>query len=143
MDKNEQLLAMHSTVVETACASEAKRQSVSVTSAGLISAGVAVFAADKGFPFILLIIPLLIISSIWFVTVRFYQQLAKAKWEVIHEIEQSLPYQPFKREWELYKNTKGPFTFGPSKLEQIIPAAIFIFSFFYGAVWIVQKLSCP
>lgn len=139
----EHLLALHATVVETACASETKRQSVSVASAGLISAGVAIFAADKGFSFAYLIVPLLIVSSIWFVTVRFYQQLANAKWKVIHEIEGHLPYQPFKREWELYKGNKGPFTFGPSTLEQVIPALIFSATAVYGLVWVIRRICAP
>lgn len=139
MDDHEQLIALHATVVETACASESKRQSVSVASAGLVSAGVAIFASDRSFSFAYLTVPLLIISSIWFVTVRFYQHLASAKWKVIHEIEESLTYAPFKREWELYKATKGPFTFGPSTLEQIIPALIFLATTSYGVVWLVRK----
>ena len=136
----EQLLALHATVVDTACASETKRQSVSVASAGLISAGVAIFASDRGFSFAYLTVPLLIVSSIWFVTVRFYQQLANAKWKVIHEIEGHLVYQPFKREWELYKKNKGAFTFGPSALEQVIPALIFIATAIYGLAWVFHRL---
>jgi hypothetical protein len=140
MDDREQLLALHATMVETACGSETKRQGVSIASAGLISAGVAIFAADTGFSFAYLIIPLLIISSIWFVTVRFYQQLAKFKWMVIHEIEKGLIYQPFTREWELYKMKKGAFTFGPSTLEQLIPAIIFVATFTYGFIWLLSQI---
>lgn len=132
----DQLLALHATLVSTACASETKRQSVSVTSTALISAGIAIFAADKGFTFAFLVVPFLIISSIWFVTVRFYQELARAKWDVVHEIEKGLVFAPFTTEWKCYKRIKRPFTFGPSTLEQIIPALIFIFSFGYGAIWL-------
>lgn len=137
-----QLLALHATLVETACASETKRQSVSVTSTALISAGIAIFAADKNFSFAYLIVPFLIVSSIWFVTVRFYQELARAKWDVIHDIEKSLAYAPFTKEWECFKKIKRPFTFGPSTLEQIIPALIFVFSLVYGIVWVGKKLMC-
>lgn len=136
MAEEDQLLSMHSTLVETACASETKRQGVSVTSAGLISAGAAWVASDRDFVLPYLIIPVMIISSIWFVTVRYYQQLAKAKWDVIHEIEERLCFQPFKREWQLYKNRKKPFTFGPSTLEQVVPALLFVSSLAYGLVWL-------
>jgi len=135
-----ELVSLHATLVETACASETKRQSISITSAGLISAGVAIFASDQEFPFIYLTAPLLIISSIWFVTVRFYQQLASAKWQVIHEIEDNLIFKPFKREWEIYNKEKGYFTFGPSTLEQIIPALIFISTLIYCFIWIKKEL---
>jgi hypothetical protein len=72
--------------------------------------------------------------------VRYYQQLARAKWDVIHDIEEKLIYAPFKREWECYKRIKGPFTFGPSTLEQIIPAIIFLSSFLFGVAWLAQTL---
>jgi hypothetical protein len=138
MAKIDQLVAIHATVVETACASEAKRQSVSVTSAGLISAGAALAATNKDFVLIYMVIPVLIISAIWFVTVRFYKQLANAKWAVVHEIERELPCAPFTREWELYKAGKAHFTFGPSTLEQVVPALIFIASAIYGAIWLLH-----
>lgn len=134
-DEKAQLLALHSTLVDTACASETKRQSISVASAGLISAGVAIFASDKGFSFAYLCVPLLIISSIWFITVRFYQNLAVAKWKVILEIEDKLYFQPFKREWELYKSEKHSLSFGPSTLEQIVPAFIFVGTLIYTIAW--------
>lgn len=137
MGETDQLISLHATLVETACASESKRQSISVASTGLISAGVAIFAADQGFSFIYLSTPLLIIASIWFITVRFYQQLAKAKWEVVQEIERSLPYQPFTREWALFKKARGPLAFGPSTIEQIIPALIFIATATYIVLWLV------
>jgi hypothetical protein len=136
--RSDELIALHSTLVETACASETKRQSVSVTSAALISAAAAWLASDRDFVFIYLVLPLMILTSIWFVTVRYYQQLAKAKWTVIHEIETQLSHAPFTREWELYKARKGRFTFGPSTLEQIVPASIFVASAIYGVAWLLS-----
>lgn len=140
MDKTEQLLTMHTILVETACASETKRQSVSVSSAALISAGAAWVASDENLVRSYLILPLMIVSSIWFVTVRYYQQLAKAKWEVIGEIEDSLTFQPFKREWQLYKTRKHPLTFGPSTLEQVIPGLILCASTVYGLGWLIAAV---
>ena len=82
----------------------------------------------------------MIVSAIWFVTVRYYQQLAKAKWTVIHEIEDELAFQPFKREWHLYKKCKQRFTFGPSALEQVVPALIFFASAIYGVIWCLGSI---
>lgn len=140
MDKDSQAIALHGKLVDTACASEAKRQSVSISSAALISAGAAWIASDRDFISVYLVFPLMVVSSIWFVTVRYYQQLAKAKWDVIHEIEDSLAYQPFKREWQIYKAQKRPFTFGPSMLEQIIPALIFCGALAHGTIWAISKI---
>jgi len=140
MAKVDQLVEIHATLVETACASETKRQSVSVTSAGLISAGAALAATNKHFVLVYMVIPVMVVSAIWFVTVRYYKQLANAKWTVVHEIEAQLPYAPFKREWELYKARKAPFTFGPSTLEQIVPCLIFLGSAAYGFAWLFSAL---
>jgi hypothetical protein len=57
--------------------------------------------------------------------------LAKAKWEVIQEIEEKLDFAPFTKEWDIYYSRKDAFTFGPSTLEQIIPGAIFIATLIY------------
>jgi hypothetical protein len=135
-----QLVSLHATVVNTACASETKRQSVSVTSAALISAGAALAATNKHFELAYMLIPVMIVSAIWFVTVRFYKQLANAKWKVVHEIEVKLPYAPFTREWQLYKTQKHRFTFGPSTLEQVIPALIFCSAALYGLALLISFL---
>lgn len=132
MDETSQLVALHSTVVDTASAAESRRQNISVVSASLISGGLAFLGFDSPLGLEHLVVPLLIISSIWFVSVRFYSKLAKAKWEVIHEIENSLAYRPFTREWELFDQQNPSFKIGPSDLEQIIPALIFLVSAGYG-----------
>lgn len=140
MDKLSQAIALHGKLVDTACASETKRQSVSVTSAALISAGAGWVGSDRDFVLTFLILPLMTVSAIWFVTVRYYQQLAKAKWAVIHEIENELQFQPFKREWQLYQERKQRFTFGPSTVEQVVPALIFLAAAFYGLTWLIRVL---
>jgi hypothetical protein len=140
MAKVDQLVDIHATVVETACSSETKRQSVSITSEAIISAVAAVAATDKDFAFIYMTLPLMIVSAIWFVTVRYYKQLANAKWAVVHEIEAELPFAPFKREWDLYKTQKGWLTFGPSTLEQVIPALIFCAAAAYALVWFISRV---
>lgn len=37
---------------------------------------------------------------IWFISVRSYRLLNSGKFRVIHEMEQQLPFAPFKNEWE-------------------------------------------
>ena len=138
MDRESQLLSLHSTMVSTACASETRRQGVSVASAGLISGAGALFATGHTTSLIYLTVPLLIVSSIWFVTVRFYQQLAKWKWKVVEEIEVELAAKPFTREWELFKKCRGPLAFGPSTLEQVIPALVFMGTVIYILIYVMR-----
>jgi hypothetical protein len=70
--------------------------------------------------------------------VRFYQQIAYAKWKVVCEIEKELSISPFTDEWNIYRNEKRFFTFGPSNLEQVIPGSIFITTFLYSLYWLVE-----
>ena len=77
MDKHSQAVALHGKLVDTACASETKRQNVSVTSAALISAGAAWVASDKDFVLAYLILPLMIVSAIWFVPFDIISNLPK------------------------------------------------------------------
>ena len=141
MARADQLLKLHETMVSTACASETRRQNVSVASTGLISAGIAVFASSKNFDFIYLSLPFLVISAIWFVTVRFYQQLARWKWKVVQEIEEELCFQPFTREWALFRECRGILAFGPSTLEQFIPALVFLATLGYVVVYVI-RIQC-
>lgn len=46
------------------------------------------------------------ICIIWLFFIRNYKQLNEAKFSIINEIENLLPQQPFKKEWEILKNNK-------------------------------------
>lgn len=115
------LLHLHSTMVDTITAAENRRQNYSTLSFGLISAGFALFGSDIDIDKIFISVPVLAISITWLVTVRFFAKLAKAKWDVVDEIEEELNVQPFRREWELFRASKSKLDIGPAKLEQFTP----------------------
>lgn len=42
----------------------------------------------------------ILLSLLWFLTLRSYRQLSKSKWEVVNAMEEHLPSQPFTKEWQ-------------------------------------------
>lgn len=42
-----------------------------------------------------------VLSLTWWALLRYYRRLAKAKWDVINDMETELPAQPFMQEWSL------------------------------------------
>jgi len=67
----------------------------------------------------------LLICCVWYVSIRSYRQLNSAKFEVIHEIEQQLPFACFVREWSILgrgKDTKKYLQL--SRTEQYVPVLL-------------------
>ncbi len=82
----------------------------------------------------------LIISYMWHRAIRSYKELNDAKFKVIHEMEKSLPFQPYEKEWRALgfgtdKNVYLPFT----GIEKWVPW-IFAFIFFISAALSVIRL---
>lgn len=63
----------------------------------------------------------IIISIVWFITIKSHSDLNSAKFKVINEIEEYLPIEPYKKEWVIIRNNKKYKTL--SKIEQKIPIA--------------------
>jgi len=50
-----------------------------------------------------------IFSLVWWLLLRYYRRLSKAKWDVINVIEERLPASPFTDEWKgMYPDEKLP-----------------------------------
>jgi uncharacterized membrane protein YedE/YeeE len=45
-------------------------------------------------------------NVIWFLAIRAHKALNSAKFKILHEMEDSLPYQPFQMEWKVLKSRK-------------------------------------
>jgi hypothetical protein len=48
------------------------------------------------------------LSLTWWLLIRYYRRLNKAKFEVIHDIETRLPEQPFTAEWASLRPSEDP-----------------------------------
>jgi hypothetical protein len=64
---------------------------------------------------------------LWIINIRSYKQLNSGKFKVISEIEDQLPFQPFKREWEILgggKDRKRYFRL--TRIETYVPLLLLI-----------------
>lgn len=66
------------------------------------------------------------LCCIWNLNIRSYKQLNSLKFRVIHEMEGSLPFSCYKREWEVL-NDKGPRGYlRLSEVERYVPFVMMV-----------------
>ncbi len=127
MDDLEVRSSIYSVYVEAISATEARRQSVSTFSIGAISILFGTMGAANSFDELYFLIPILAISALWLAKLNFFAKLAKAKWDVVIDLEKKLPVSPFSDEWMLIKSKRSDFLYiGPSKLERAYPIMIIV-----------------
>jgi len=71
---------------------------------------------------------------VWYLHIQSYRQLSEAKFEVIHELEQKLPFPCYDREWEVLEKRRGERYFQLTRIEKIVPLILslpFIFLLLY------------
>ncbi|MHA1195166.1 MAG: RipA family octameric membrane protein [Promethearchaeota archaeon] len=95
------------------------------------------------FNFFLLLIGMISVSlSItWFFNIRSYEQLNSVKFDIIHNMEKELPYQCYKKEWDLIKGEEGDKKkkyLRVTKIEQSVP---FIFIILYTSLLIYSIIN--
>ena len=82
-----------------------------------------------------------IVASItWWLLLRSYRQLNKAKFEVIQTIEKQLPAAPYTDEWNILDGKDGPLKERYAALgliEQIVPV-IFLFISAIALIWDIK-----
>lgn len=129
-DKTE-LIELYKIVVNTITANEQRRQQGNAVYLSMVAAGMAAIGGIKNFDPVYLALPALPISLIWFASVRYFRQLARAKFRVIGEIEKNFSIRPFELEWQHFKsstdgNLRLPkwlrLRFGLTHLEMCVPA---------------------
>jgi len=85
----------------------------------------------------------LILGTLWYVTINSYRQLNSAKFKLIHEMEQYLPFPCYKREWGiLRKEGKGKKYLQITHVEKFIPfilALPYFLLFIYSLVILISK----
>lgn len=67
----------------------------------------------------------LLLCIIWFINILSYRQLNSGKFKVIHEMEQSLPYACYDREWVILGKGKDVKKYLPlTHIEQYVPTLL-------------------
>ena len=82
----------------------------------------------------------ILVSLIWHRLIRSYKDMNSGKFKVIHEMEQMLGYQPYKREWEKLGEGKQKKLYLPfTKIELYVPL-VFGFSYvIFILIYVFQK----
>jgi hypothetical protein len=76
----------------------------------------------------------LLVCVVWYWNIASYKTLNSAKWEVINDLEQSLPAQPFQSEWSRLAPGGGARKHTPfHKVERLVPVI-------FGVVHITQAV---
>lgn len=83
--------------------------------ASFFGSGLAVIASILG----------IIIAFLWWITIVYYRTLNRAKFDIIHKLENKLPDKVFKEEWETFKKKK---VIEATSIEEYLPI---IFSIWY------------
>ncbi len=64
----------------------------------------------------------ILLCIVWYFNIQAYKQLNTGKFEVIHEMENMLPYSPYKREWEILKKGQDKSVYFPlTHIEKYLP----------------------
>ncbi len=108
----------------------------------IVSALVAVFAfkdrplADIDITVLLTIcVAGCLVSCLWFFSLTFFRSLFRAKLEVLEEMEETLPFQTFKREFESMKKSGNASWLW---IERLVPA---VFALFFLSLLVARLLS--
>ena len=106
----------------------------------ILMSGTGFLIATNGEYWLILLSLIGIMSSfLWVTTIKSYKQLNSGKFKVIHEIEKSLPYALFKKEWaylgegECHKKYK--------KLTVVETGIPYIFMILYTLLILIQIIS--
>src|SRR5262249_10171139 len=108
-DQQKLVFEQYKLAVEMAAGISARRQAANSFFIGLVSGfGILNSLLDKPKADLraLLILPICL-CVVWWLTLYSYRRINKAKWEVIYELEEKLPKQPFTREDHLLNLQHG------------------------------------
>lgn len=72
----------------------------------------------------------------WYFNIQSYSQLNSGKFQIIHEMEEKLPFQCYMKEWELLgRGENGRQYLQLTRIEKIVPLLLilpFIFALWFG-----------
>lgn len=115
MDTDAQRLEIYKLAVEMADRVSARRATANsffVTVNGALAAVVGLAGwstkSSSAFGLVVTAVAGITLSVTWWLLLRYYRRLNKAKFEVINEIETRLPEQPFTVEWAALKPQEDP-----------------------------------
>ena len=140
MSDIKEILELYSVYVQTITANEQRRLQISVFYTSLITGWLALIGIIDSLKVFYITIPIFGISIVWFLSIRYFRALAKAKFSVIKELEKHFFIQPFAIERKHYKGqdnsnigtkSKKRWRIGLAHIDMIVPLFISIISGIY------------
>lgn len=153
MTDRAEILELYKVFVDTITANEQRRQTLSAFYTSLIAAGAALLGSGRHYDPVWIVSAVLVVSLIWFLTMRYFRRLAQAKFKVIGEMETHFELRPFELEWRHFKNKSSTDseTVKPRKwsrwtlthFDQVIPLLAAISSAGYLLYRVFVDPNCP
>lgn len=135
-DYDANLIEQWSKCVEMANASSDKRISSNNVFITINAALIAILQFTSGWHDALISIVGVVVSSLWYATIKSYRELNTVKYMLINRMEKELPSLPFTEEWRLLKKNKKYTAL--TKIEQWLP---FIFIVLFIITICISLLS--
>lgn len=128
---------LYKIVVDTISQNESKRLQANSTYLGIVVALATVSASVRDINLNVILLLCLVVSLIWFLTIKFHRDLAKAKFEVLGKLEDGMVIRPFAEEWKIYKSHKYKLTL--TQIELVVPVCIGTMALFWLIVNLVSQ----
>lgn len=126
MSEQPSKIDLYSVFVQTIISNETRRQQASAIYLSLISVGVVALGSIELESKYFVLVPIMVVSVIWFLTIRYFRALAKAKFHVIEKLEQDWSIKPFELEWQHVKQNWTWRGLELSNIETYLPIAVFV-----------------
>ena len=132
---------LYSVFVGTITAAEQRRQQISSIYYSILMAVAAFLGSNIEVDIVYIILPLSLISFIFFAKIRYFRNLASAKFEVIQSLENEWDIKPFDIEWQAFKKQKKLRLGGLlTHLEAAIPFIIAVSGIIYSIYIITPRI---
>ena len=139
--KNETLLSQWKTCVDMANSVSQRRDTMNNLFVTLNTAIVAAVAFVWEIKSLLLLLAGIAVCILWLLFIRNYKKLNEAKFQIIDELERSLPYKPYTVEWDKLQAGKNKYIEG-TKLENYLPIVFIVLYCCAGMVLFANNYNC-
>lgn len=138
MTDREEALELYKVMVGTITANEQRRQQSATIFMSLIATGFAALGIVEDLQPIYIATATALVSVVWFLTVKYFKRLAKAKFEVIAQLEKHFAIWPFDLEWKAFNHGSKADRrkLRLTSIELIVPGMLATVSILYVLVWL-------
>lgn len=141
-DSNNEKLEIYKLLVEMADRVSQRRQSansfyLTVNTALIGGSSFLTNDTDRVWPILTMAAAGFFVSALWIWNIKSYKTLNEAKFKVIHDLENELPFQAYKLEWEALDPDGDGKRHKPfHKIETIVPILFIVVYFIHLSLYI-------